>query len=186
MTNTTNSRVERQRSHRRRWIAATTGTIAVVAVTVMGIVAAQGSSSTQADRPTRETNAMGMPVIANPGMGSGTAEVAGLKATPSKWELGRVKLNVAVRPTWKFTNTGSDTVTVGQPHVQINQGCCPGALTVDGPATLTAGQSTNLVFELSMHPGMDGPLDMTLHVPVQHADGTNSTMNLAVTGDFRD
>ena len=87
MTNTTNSRVERQRSHRRRWIAATTGTIAVVAVTVMGIVAAQGSSSTQADTPTRETNAMGMPVIANPGMGSGTAEVAGLKATPSKWEL---------------------------------------------------------------------------------------------------
>ena len=37
-----------------------------------------------------------------------------------------------------------------------------------------------------MHPGMDGTHDMTLHVPVQHADGTNSTMNLAVTGDLRD
>ena len=28
--------------------------------------------------------------------------------------------------------------------------------------------------------------DMTLHVPVQYADGTNSVLDLAVTGDFRD
>ncbi|MEP7114814.1 MAG: hypothetical protein ABI862_16215 [Ilumatobacteraceae bacterium] len=185
MTNTTNRHAERQRSHRGHWIIAITSAVAVTVATVMA-VAAQGTSSPQAGTRPTETNAMGMTVIANPGMGSGTAEVAGLTATPSTWELGRVKLNVAVRPTWKFLNTGSDTVTVGQPHVQINQGCCPGALTFEGPSTLTAGQSTNLVFELSMHPGMDGPHDMTLHVPVQHADGTNSTMDLAVTGDFRD
>ncbi len=43
-----------------------------------------------------------------------------------------------------------------------------------------------LTFELSMHPGMDGPHDMTIHVPVQYTDGTNSVLDLAVTGDFRD
>ena len=36
-----------------------------------------------------------------------------------------------------------------------------------------------------MHPGMDGAHDMTLHVPVQYADGSTSTLDLAVTGDFR-
>ena len=185
MTNTTTRQAQRARNHLGHWIVGIASATAVATLTVMAI-AAQGTASTQTESRTTETNAMGMPVIANPGMGSGTAEVDGLVATPSTWNLGRVNLNVAVRPTWKFTNTGSDAVTVGQPHVQINQGCCPGALTFDGPNTLTPGQSTNLMFELSMHPGMDGPHDMTLHVPVQHADGTNSTMDLAVTGDFRD
>ena len=32
---------------------------------------------------------------------------------------------------------------------------------------------------------MDGTHDMTLHVPVQYADGSTSTLDLAVTGDFR-
>ena len=33
-------------------------------------------------------------------------------------------------------------------------------------------------------PGMDGPHDMTLHVPVLHTDGTTDTLDLAVTGNF--
>ena len=185
MTNTTNRRAERERSHLIRWIASTAGAIAIVAASAMAITA-QGSPSSPITPATRETNSMGMPVIATPGVGSGTAEIASLTATPSKWALGRVKLNVAVRPTWKFTNTGSDTVSISQPHVEINKGCCPGTLTFHGPSTLTPGQSTNLTFELSMHPGMDGTHDMTLHMPMQHADSTKNVIDLTVTGDFRD
>lgn len=37
-----------------------------------------------------------------------------------------------------------------------------------------------------MHPGMDGTHDMTLHMPMQHADGTKNVIDLTVTGDFRD
>ena len=37
-----------------------------------------------------------------------------------------------------------------------------------------------------MHPGMDGAHDMTIHVPVEYTDGSNSILDLAVTGDFRD
>jgi hypothetical protein len=83
-------------------------------------------------------------------------------------------------------NTGADAITIGEPNVQINQGCCPGAFTFDGPSTLDPGADTNLSFELSMHPGMDGPHDMTIHVPVHHADGSTETIDLSVTGDFRD
>jgi hypothetical protein len=95
-----------------------------------------------------------------------------------------VPLNVAVRPNWTFTNTGEETITLGDPHVQINEGCCPGALIYQGSTTLTPGATTALTFELSMHPGMDGPHDMALHVPVTHADGTTETLDVTVTGDF--
>jgi hypothetical protein len=35
-----------------------------------------------------------------------------------------------------------------------------------------------------MHPGMDGAHDMTVHVPVQHADGSTDTLTLGVLGNF--
>lgn len=41
-----------------------------------------------------------------------------------------------------------------------------------------------LTFELSMHPGMDGPHDMALDVPVTHANGTTDTLDVTVTGNF--
>ena len=83
MTNTTNRRAERERSHLIRWIASTAGAIAIVAASAMAITA-QGSPSSPITPATRETNSMGMPVIATPGVGSGSAEIAGLTATPSK------------------------------------------------------------------------------------------------------
>ena len=171
MTNTTTRRAERQRAHRNHWILGI-GTLTVVAViTVFALTSGGPSAGTTATR-TGETNSMGMPIIATPGAGSGVAEIDGVTGTPSLWALGRVALNVAVQPTWKLDNSGSQAVTLGTPHVQINEGCCPGALTYNGATT--------------MHPGMDGAHDMTLHVPVQYADGTTSVLDLAVTGDFRE
>ena len=186
MTNTTARRAERRRAHRNHWILGIgTFTLIGAAITVLAVTRGGSSADTAATR-TGETNSMGMPIIATPGAGSGVAEVDGVTATPSLWALGRVPLNVAVQPNWKLANTGMQAVTLGTPHVQINEGCCPGALTYAGPTTLQPDQSTELTFELSMHPGMDGAHDMTLHVPVKYADGTSSTLVLAVTGDFRD
>ena len=185
MTNTTTRRVERQRTHRNHWILGIS-TVAVVAILTVFAVTSGGSSSGIAAERTGETNSMGMPIVATPGAGSGVAEVDGVSATPSLWALGRVPLNVAVQPKWQLENTGTQAVTLGTPHVQIDEGCCPGALTYTGPTTLQPDQSTELTFELSMHPGMDGAHDMTLHVPVEYADGTSSVLDLAVTGDFRD
>ena len=185
MTNTSTRRADRERTGRRHlWLGTFT---ALVILAGVGVAIASGaSSSPNAEQRTGETSSMGMPVIANTGAGTGTAKVAGLAATPRAWALGTVKLNVAVRPTWTFTNLGSDNVTLGQPHVQVNKGCCPGAFTFDGPSTIAPGQTTRLVFELSMHPGMDGLHDMVLHVPAKRADGTATKVDLTVTGDFHD
>ncbi|MBI4932743.1 MAG: hypothetical protein HY828_02620 [Actinobacteria bacterium] len=185
MTNTTTRRAERRRDHRNHWILGLSALTVVAALTVFALTSG-GSSADTASTRTGETNSMGMPIIATPGAGSGVAEVDGVKGTPSQWALGRVGLNVAVRPNWRLQNTGTHAITLGTPHVQINEGCCPGALTYTGPTILQPDQTTELTFELSMHPGMDGAHDMTLHVPVQYADGTASVLDLAVTGDFRD
>lgn len=185
MTNTTTRRAERKRAHRNHWILGISTLSAVAVLTVFALTRGGSPSGAAAER-TGETNSMGMPIVATPGAGSGVAEGVGVTATPSLWALGRVPLNVAVQPKWQLQNTGAQAFTLGAPHVQINEGCCPGALTYSGPTTLQPEQSTDLTFELSMHPGMDGAHDMTLHVPVQYADGTSSVLDLAVTGDFRD
>jgi hypothetical protein len=186
MTNTHNRQLERQRGHRRNSLLAVIAAVAIIALAGFAIAraASGGSTTTKEAAATGETNDMGMPVIATPGTATGTATASGITAQPATWALGQVPLDVAVRPNWTFTNTGNDTITLGDPHVEINQGCCPGALTYQGSSTLTPGATTALTFELSMHPGMDGAHDMTLHVPVNHADGTTDTVAVAVTGDF--
>lgn len=184
MSNTSDRRADRARAHRRHWLLGLTAIITVGGLTTFALTRADSSGAATGSAP-RETNSMGMPVISTPGTPSGVATTDGVTGSPNLWALGRVPLNVAVRPTWTIANTGTDTVTLGQPHVQINQGCCPGALTYEGSSTLAPGETTSLMFELSMHPGMDGAHDMVLHVPVQHDDGTTTVLDLAVTGDFR-
>jgi hypothetical protein len=186
MTNSHNRQLERQRGQRRNTLLAAVAAVAIIALAGFAITrTASGSSTTTNDAAvTGETNSMGMSVIATPGTAIGTATAKGITAEPATWALGQVPLDVAVRPNWTFTNTGNDTITLGEPHVQINQGCCPGALTYQGSSTLTPGATNALTFELSMHPGMDGAHDMTLHVPVTHADGTTDTLAVNVTGNF--
>ena len=159
--------------------------ILVVVTGVIAVAVAIGGNSTATVRRTGQINTMGMPIIENPGTASGTASAAGVTAEPEAWALGRIPLNMAVRPTWLLRNTGTDEITIGQPHAEVRQGCCPGPFTIDGPNTLAPGAASRISFELSMHPGMDGWHDMAIHVPVRHADGTNDNLTLGVTGDFR-
>lgn len=185
MNNTKNRLAEHRRARRRTWLLFAAVVFAVVGVSVAAIViATSGGSSSATYRKTGEFNSMGMPVLETPGVSSGTVVSENITATPSLWALGRVPLDVAVRPTWLLRNTGTGQVTIGEPHAQINEGCCPGPFTMQGPTILDPGAETNLSFELSMHLGMDGPHDMTIHVPVQLADGSTETVTLSVTGDF--
>ncbi len=186
MTNTHIRSGDRRRTRRRNWLVGTVATIAIVGGASVAIARALSDTSSKgAYVQTGESNSMGMQVIETPGSSTGTASATGITATPSAWALGRVPLDVAVRPTWTMMNTGTDSVTIGEPHVQINQGCYPGPFTVSSASTLAPGAEAVLTFELSMHPGMDGAHDMTVHVPVQHPDGSIDTLTLSITGDFR-
>lgn len=138
MTNTTVRRAERRRAHRNHWIVALSA-VAAIALVVVVAIATRGSSTDTEIVRTGETNSMGMPVIDTPGTASGTAEVDGITATPRLWALGQVPLNIAVRPDWTFDNTGTQAVTLGEPHVQINEGCCPArSPTPDPPPSIRA------------------------------------------------
>ena len=64
----------------------------------------------------------------------------------------------------------------------IQEGCCPGPLEY-GDATLAPGKGTQLTFPLQMHPGMDGPHEFAVHVPVTSGP-REAYMTLRVTGDF--
>lgn len=133
---------------------------------------------------TGERNAMGMPVIETPGAATGAATAGPVEVGAANWSLGTVPLNTAVRPTWVLRNTGAEAVTIGEPHPEVRQGCCPGRFTI-GSRTIPAGGATTLTFELSMHPGMDGWHDIAVHVPVT-SGSTQHALTLSVTGDFRD
>ena len=187
MTNTPTRANNHRRTHRRNQILGALAAVVVIGASgaAIAVVASGGTPATAGYVRTGEMNSMGMPVIETPGTSTGTVTAAAITAEPASWALGSVPLNMAVRPTWTIRNTGSDVVTIGEPHAQINQGCCPGPFTFAGPTTLQPGGQISFNFELSMHPGMDGPHDITVHVPVTHANGGTDTVDVAVTGNFQ-
>lgn len=172
----------RARPRRHRVAVASVGAVFAAAIGVGLAVGTSGGD--EAPARTGESNAMGMPVIETPGRATGTASAAGVTVDRARWELGRVPLNVAVRPSWTLRNTGSEPVTLGEPHAEVLEGCCPGPTTL-GARTLRPGESTQLTFELSMHPGMDGPHDLALHVPVDGGTDPQGVLTVSVAGDFR-
>jgi hypothetical protein len=168
--------------------------IALTLVMAGGVAAVVASSSSSRDsRPAavipREKNVaydqattMNVPIVATPGTAFGTASAGGVSVTGANIALGHVRLGVLVAPAWTIRNTSAHAVTLGSPHAEVRKGCCPGALGFDNNATTVApGASTTLRFGLTMHPGMDGPHDFTVHVPVGQAQ-----LTLGVTGDFSD
>jgi hypothetical protein len=161
--------------------------VAAAAVTLLGTGPSGTTKLAEAEPAsptfTGATNEMGMPVIATPGAASGTVAAGGIEVSGANWSLGRVPLDVAVRPEWTLTNVGRSQVTFGAPHAEVLAGCCPGPFALSA-STLAPGERATLTFELSMHPGMDGWHDMLVHVPVSSDDG-DDVLALGVEGDFR-
>lgn len=174
--------VRRRRSSLPWWLVP--GAIALVAVAGITLSATGDAPAAPADGggdlvPTGEVNAMGLPIYATPGASRGLVQAGSVEVDGAEWEMGRVPLDVAVRPSWTLVNTGDRAVTLGEPHAEVLAGCCPGDLVL-GATDLGPGERTTLTFELAMHEGMDGWHDMVVHVPV----GSES-LTLGVTGDFR-
>lgn len=113
---------------------------------------------------------------------TGSASTLDLVADVKTVALGHVPLNQTVTPTWILTNNGDSEITLGEPHAEVIEGCCPGPLQV-GRTTLSTGQSTELTFPLQMHPGMDGPHEFSIHIPVER-DGEKDLLELTTTGHF--
>lgn len=113
--------------------------------------------------------------------GTGVATAGNIVVEGSEIAMGMVPLDETVTPSWRLTNEGVHTVVLGEPHASVNEGCCPGPLTLDRTA-LAPGETAILTFPLQMHAGMDGPHDFDVHVPL--ADDPDTFLTLGVTGDF--
>lgn len=111
---------------------------------------------------------------------SGTAVAAGVEVDGAEVAMGQVPNNVTVVPQWTITNASAQTITLGEPHASVIEGCCPGPLELTA-TTLAPGESTQLTFPLQMHDGMDGPHDFDIHVPIA---GTDDYLTLGVSGHF--
>lgn len=142
----------------------------VAAVAIVGI---------RASNPP-QTGPMGGLLYDTDTQASGVAAVGGVEVQGAEVELGQVPLNVTVVPAWTLTNTGDQPVTLGEPHATVVEGCCPGPLELTA-TTLAPGESAELTFPLQMHPGMDGPHDFDIHVPLT---GSSEFLTLGVSGDF--
>ena len=170
------------RRHRRprRWPLALGAALTVVLATALAASIGDGDSAPPGRR-TVSTGPIGGEIMATPGAATGTVEAGGVVVDGADWHLGHVPLMVTVEPTWTLRNTGDQTVAFGQPHAEVLEGCCPGPLTLDA-VQLGPGEQTSLRFPLQMHPGMDGPHDFRITVPVGPA---GEPLVLGVTGDFR-
>ena len=113
---------------------------------------------------------------------SGEASALGIEADAQTVALGHVPLNTTVEPSWRLVNRGSRKVSLGEPHAEVVEGCCPGPLQL-GAHSLAPGESTELTFPLQMHEGMDGAHDFNIHVPVTSAEGED-LLELRTTGHF--
>jgi hypothetical protein len=175
------SRTDARRTNRR--LTAAAAGIALLAGLAIALSVADEPDTTDAGpAPTGETNVMGMPVVVTPGERTGTATAGAVEVSGAVWELGAVPLDVAVRPSWVLRNTGTEPVTIGEPHPEVRAGCCPGAFDID-TTTIQPGETAELSFELSMHAGMDGWHDIAVHVPL-HDGSADALLELGVTGDF--
>jgi hypothetical protein len=112
---------------------------------------------------------------------SGVASAGPIEVVGSTIAMGDVPLDVTVVPTWTLTNTGIEPIEIFQPHASVIEGCCPGPLQL-GARMLAPGESTDLSFPLQMHPGMDGPHEFLVHVPLDPTG--DQVLELGVTGDF--
>jgi len=169
----------RPRSRRRRLAPLGGGVAAfVAAVAIAGGIAARGTD------PAPDRVGADRAADRSLGQATGTATAAGVVVDGADIALGQVPLDVTVEPSWTLLNTSDRPVVLGQPHAEVLAGCCPGPLEL-GTTTLAPGELTGLVFPLQMHPGMDGPHDFTVHVPVSTGTRTE-VLTLAVSGDFRD
>jgi hypothetical protein len=180
------SRRRRQAARRRAILAGSivAGLVLLFAVAVAAGVGDGPPARTSPDPVDAPKGPMGGRIIDITGDAVGRTSAGGIEVVGADWELGRVPLMVTVEPTWTLQNTSGDVVALGQPHAEVLDGCCPGPLAL-GASRLGPGESTDLTFPLQMHPGMDGPHDFDVHVPVT-SGGATHLLTLGVTGDFRD
>ncbi len=76
---------------------------------------------------------------------------------------GDLIVNRTVASSFEIQNVGDQTLVVLSPWVVVHEGCCPPQATISNQK-LHPGEIATVSMQYMMHPGMDGPHDLRIHV----------------------
>ncbi len=176
--NTTN-RPRRHDTHSRRWIQGSL--LAVVGGATLGIIGAVWTSANNGDENTNvaistESVVIDIPVAKAPQV------AAGVRVSEPAVDRGKLPLNTTVSQVYELVNTGSGTAKLGEPTIEVLDGCCPPEPQLS-QNSIAAGEKALVAVSMQMHPGMDGPHLFHMTVPVQSPVGEDA-LHLYFKGDF--
>lgn len=172
----------------KRWLTLPRVVVVVAFVFVAFAIAMQvrnslaGSASTYNPPDAMEKvyfNDQGTPIPKDPYV------VLGVQVSQTAVNVGTYPLNAGVDHEFMLRNTGTTTVFLGKPEIEVLQGCCPSdpilKATQIGP-----GQEVPLIFDLpmGMHAGMDGKHLFRLGVQVGNEAGGKGIIQVYVKANF--
>jgi hypothetical protein len=112
--------------------------------------------------------------------------VLGVEVADPAVNLGTFPLNTGVTHEFKLRNTGTATVFLGRPEIEVLQGCCPSDPVLKA-TKINPGEEVPLEFSLpmGMHAGMDGQHLFRLSVQMGNDAGEKGIIQVYVKADFR-
>lgn len=78
-------------------------------------------------------------------------------------------VNRFITSSFEVQNIGDETLHIFGAWVQVHEGCCPPQAVVD-EESLRPGEITTVSMRYTMHPGMDGPHDLRIHLATNDPD----------------
>jgi uncharacterized protein DUF1573 len=76
---------------------------------------------------------------------------------------GDLIVNNFVTSSFEIQNVGDETLIILSPWVEVHEGCCPPQAVISNQR-LRPGEIATVSMRYQMHPGMDGPHDLRIHV----------------------
>lgn len=94
---------------------------------------------------------------------------------------GDVVVNRFITSSFDVQNVGDETLVIVTPLVKVHEGCCPPQATIN-KQQLRPGEIATISMNYTMHPGMDGPHDLRIHV--QSTDPANPEIELIALSNW--
>lgn len=96
-------------------------------------------------------------------------------------EHGDLVVNNFVTSSFEIQNVGDETLVVLTPWVQVHEGCCPPQAEISNKR-LRPGEIATVSMRYTMHPGMDGPHDLRIHL--RSNDPINTEIELTALSNW--
>jgi len=178
MKSKTTRPTRRPRLSSRRWIQGglLAGLSAVLVVVLGAVWIASQSDDAKVAAGGTDSAVVQIPIANDP------QTAAGVRVSEPAVDRGKLPLNTTVTQVYELVNTGSGTARLGEPTIEVLDGCCPPEPQLS-QKSIAAGETALVAVSMQMHPGMDGPHLFHMTVPVQSPAG-DDTLHLYFKGDF--